>query len=378
MSVNSACIVRMTRVATAFVWAIALLHSLCFVSMLQAQDWDESNKTKHVRIRIPSDRQWLGLETANDLERCWEFIDAATGDKLPSRILVVIHWQDALSSADLERGTITIGMNDPACAVNPQDFLLHAAARELARMALTNLSAGAAARDENRFLLEGMSEMLAHDFSNTVRRLTAAWTICHYLDMIQPLDLKTLSSRPEFDGRTHDLRSASPGITFLSLCRELYGTERTLRIFESLARKNLEESLTSTVRTPMAKLQAQWLARVRSQKTADVTITSAEEVPTMERITFEPDPGKPGVPLRARLVTRDGTNDLGSAGLFLIDEKSGKVLQGRQTYMTGLRTTQFEIPIETARQDGRYRLRVVAVDEGGNVRNWEAFYSIAR
>ena len=351
---------------------------LCVVPLLSAQDWDESNKTKHVRIRIPVDRQWLGRETANDLERCWDFIDAATGRKLPSRVLVVIHWQDALSSADLERGTVTIGMNDAASESNTRDYLLHAAAREMGRMALISLSGGGAAKEENRFLLEGMSEMLAHDFSNTVRRLAAAWTICHYLDLMQPLNLQKLSTRPELAGDTHDLRSASPGITFLTLCRELFGSERMLKLFDSLARKNLDESLTAVFKTPTAKLEAQWLDRIRSHKPADVTINTPDEAPSLDRITFEPDPGKPGAPLGARLFTRDGTNDLMAAGVFIVDETSGKVLQGRQTMTAGRRTTQFEIPIETARQDGRYRMRVVAVDEGGNVRNWEAFYAVAR
>jgi hypothetical protein len=378
MSGKSARIFRKTRVAAAFVWAIAWFCNLCIVPMLSAQEWDESNKTKHVRIRIASDRQWLGRETANDLERCWEFIDAVTGRKLPSRVLVVIHWQDALTAADVERGTITIGMNDPASSADVQGFLLHAAARELGRMALISLSGGSAAKEENRFLLEGMSEMLAHDFSNTVKRLAAAWTICHYLDKIQPLDLQKLSSRSELAGSTHDLRSASPGITFLTFCRELFGSERTLKLFESLARKNLDETLTAIFKTPVATLETQWLARVRSHNPADVTITTAEEAPALDRITFEPDPGKPGAPLGARLFTRDGTNDLAAAGVFIVDETSGRVLQGRQAVASGRRTTQFEIPIEPARQDGRYRLRVVAVDEGGNVRNWEAFYSIAR
>lgn len=368
----------MIRVVIASVWVMVSLCSLCFAPMPQAQVWDETNRTRHVRIRIPADRQWLGRETANDLERCWEFIDAATGRKLPSRILVVIHWQDGLAAADFERGTVTVGMDDPASSANPQDFLLHAAARELGRMALINLSSGGAAKAENRFLLEGMSEMLAHDFSGTVKRLNAAWTICHYLDKIRPLDLLKLSSRNELSGSAHDLCSASPGITFLTLCRELFGNERTLRLFESLARKNLEESLAAVAKTPLARLETQWLERVRSLEPTDVTITTAEEAPTIERITFDPDPGKPAATLGARLSTRDSGNDLSATGVFVVDESSGKVFQGRQMVLAGRRDTQFEIPIEPARPDGRYRLHIVAVDEGGNIRNWAAFYSITR
>ena len=364
--------------AAAIIWATAWLCNLCIVPVLSAQEWDESNKTKHVRIRITSDRQWLGRETANDLERCWEYIDAATGRKLPSRVLVIIHWQDALTAADVERGTVTIGMNDRAASANPKDYLLHTVARELGRIALIGLSDGNAAKEENRFLLDGMSEMLAHDFTNTVKRLAAAWTICHYLDKIQPLDLQKLSARPELLCSIHDLRSASPGVTFLTQCRERFGSERTLKLFESLARKNLDQSLTTVFKAPLAWLEAQWLARVRSLDPVDITITNPEEAPALDHINFEPNPGKPGSPLGAQLFTRDSTNDLVPAGVFVVDDSSGKVLQGSQVVSAGKRAMQFSIPIESARQDGRYRLRLVAVDEGGNVRNWETFYTVAR
>jgi hypothetical protein len=378
MSGNSARIFRKAWVAAALAWVIACICNLCFVPALSAQIWNDSIVAKRVRIRIPEDRQWLGRDNISELERCWEFVNAASGGKLPNRVLMVIHWQDAATDVDVGRATVTIGMNDPASATNAKAFLLHSAVRELARMALISLSDGGAAKEENRFLLEGMSEMLAHDYANTVKRLGAVWAISYCLDRVDPFGLKMISSRPELAGNVHDLRSAAPGVTFLTFCRDLFGRERTMRLFESLARKSLEESLAATFRMPMARMEAQWLERIRKYNPEDATMATEEEAPVLDHVTFEPDPGQPGAPVALRLFTRDVANDLHASGIFVVDETSGRVLQGRRQETPGGRCTQIDMPIEPARQNGRYRVRLVVVDEGGNIRNWEAFYSVSR
>jgi hypothetical protein len=359
-------------------WAFACLGGIFLPSTLSAQVWDDSIVAKRVRVRIPLDRQWLGRESINDLERGWQFIDAASGNKLPGRVLVVVQWQDAISTTDVARATITIGMNDPGAAGDSKGFLLHAAVREMARMSIVNLSGGGAAREENRFLLEGMSEMLAHDFANTVKRITASWAISYYLDRISPLAWNQLASRPELSGPVHDLRSASPGITFLTACRELYGRERVQKLFESLAKKSLEESVSIVFRTTMAKLEAEWLNRVRAYKPAEITIAGNEEAPALNLISQIPEPGKPGGKIGLQVYTRDGTNDLSATGIYLVDESSGKVIQGKQISTPEGRCTRFDMAVGPERQDGKYRLTLVAVDEGGNLRLWETSYSIAR
>jgi hypothetical protein len=359
-------------------WAFACLGGIFFPGKLPAQGWDDSIVSRRVRVRIPLERQWLGRESISDLERCWEFIDAASGNKLPSRVMVVVQWQDSISTTDVTRATLTIGMNDPAAAGDPKGYLLHAAVREMARMSLVNLSRGGAEREENRFLLEGMSEMLAHDFANTVKRISASWAVSYYLDRISPLAWNQLASRPELSGPVHDLRSASPGITFLTTCRELYGRERVQKLFESLAKKSLEESVSVAFRTTMAKLEAEWLTRVRAYKPAEFTVISNEDAPALDRVTQIPDPGKPGIMIGLQVYTRDRANDLSAAGIYLVDESSGKVLQGKQFNTPQGRCTRIEMPVGSDLKDGRYRLQLVAVDEGGNLRLWEASYSIAR
>lgn len=375
MSCNRVTISKCALVAFACLLASAFV--IRFVPQLAAQDWDESNVGKRVRIRISQDRQWLGRETLNDVERCWEFTNAAAGGKLPNRVLLVVHWQDALSGIDVDRATVTVGMKDPASLADPKGFLLHAVAREFGRMALISLGGGSV-REDSRFLLEGMSEMLAHDFSNTVKRLSAAWAITYYLDRMQPLGIRQLSSRNELAGTLHDLRSASPGITFLSVCRELYGRDKVLRLFESLGKRSLDESLAAAFRTPAARVESQWLERVRSYKPADITVASGEQAPVLNRISFSPEPCRPGARLSMRLVVSDKDDDLSASGIYGVDESSGRVAQGLQITESGERPFRIEFPIEAERPDGRYKLFVVAVDEGGNIRNWEAFYSVSR
>lgn len=366
------------RIVAACVAAAFCLWGLIVVPGLSEQAMDDSIVAKHVRVRIPVERQWLGRDVVNDLERCWEFVRGATGGGLPSRVLFVFEWQDGTAAIDSQRSAVTIGMANPAAAKDPKGFLLHSAARELSRFSLINLSEGGASRKENVFLLEGMSEMLAHDFANTVRRIGAAWTISYYLDRIRPLGLSQAFDIIDSSDGHHDLRTAAPGITFLITCREHYGRERVLKLFELLGKKNLEESLAAAFKTPAAAVEAEWLGRVRKYTPADITIATTGEAPVLDRITFTPDQAKAGGTLAVRLFTRDDANDLSASGIFVLDESTGKVWQGRRAAAADGEFTQAEIPIDQERQAGAYRLRVVAVDEGGNVRNWEASYSVAR
>ncbi len=363
---------RVACVAALSFWSLLPLPSL------PGQAMDDSVVSKHVRLRIPVERQWFGRDVINDLERCWEFVRAATGGGLPGRVLFVFDWTRPTAAIDSQRSTITIGMSSSAAAKDPKTFLLHSAARELARFSLINLSEGGAARKENAFLLEGMSEMLAHDFSNTVRRIGAAWTISYYLDRIRPLGLSQDFDLADSFGGNHDLRTAAPGITFLTTCRELYGRERVLKLFELLAKKNLEESLTAAFRTPAAAVETEWLGRVRKYTPSDITVATTDEAPRLDRVALLPDPAKAGETLAVRLFTRDDANDLSASCIFVIDESTGKVLQGRRAEAAERPFTQVDIPIDQARQAGAYQLRVIAVDEGGNVRNWEASYSVTR
>ncbi len=338
---------------------------------------DDSIVSKHLRLRITAERQWLGRDSIADLERCWEFVQASAGGRLPSRVLVVIEWQDDKSGINTERSSVTIGMNDPASMRDARGFLIHGAARELARLALTDLMGEGSSRPESSFLTEGMSEILAHEFSGTVRRLGAAWVISHYADLIQPLGFRQLSEKAG-SGNSLDLISAAPGVTFLMLCNELYGRDRLLKLFESLEQKSLEESIYSAFRVRAGTLEKQWLSRVRSYLPQEITISPDEPAVELDRVIFAPASAKPGTNVTARVFTRPGKNNLVPGETFLIDEAGGKVMQGRPGKQGEGAAVQFELPLDPTRQDGQCRVQIVAVDSGGNVRIWDASFTVSR
>ena len=97
-----------------FAWTAVLCCQLFLAQIGAAQDMDESIVSRHLRLRVPAERLWLGRDNITDLERCWEFIHASAGGQLPSRVMVVIEWRDAATSVDAERSSISLGMNDPS------------------------------------------------------------------------------------------------------------------------------------------------------------------------------------------------------------------------------------------------------------------------
>ncbi len=370
-------IIRKAIPPAASAWVLACICLFFLTPRLAGQAVDDSIVAKHVRLRIPTERHWLGRECITELERCWEFLDGATGGKMPARVIVVIGWRDSRATVDPQRSVVSIGMDHPAAANNLKAFLLQSAARELARLGLISLSSGGLARDENLLLAEGMSEILAHEFFNTTRRLSAAWAISHYLDRISPLGLQPQGLRADRFTR-HDLSSAAPGITFLIACREQYGRDRVTRLLESLAKRGLAESIATVFRTQAAAVEAEWLKRVRGYQPAEITVLPGEEGPRLERVMFVPETAKAGSVLELRLFTRNGSDMLGSSGIFVVDEGSGKVFQGVPAGAAGSEHTRFELPVEAARQAGQYRIQITAADEGGNLRIWEATYQVQR
>src|SRR5438034_5944421 len=189
-----------------------------------------------------------------DLEQFWNDVDGVTGKKLPRIVLVEVNWEAADSRADPNESSISIGVNQRAASANTKDFLLRQAAREMAILGLAELSRGATLRDENAFLAEGMAEMLAREFDLSTKALTAAWVLAHFLDRIKPFSLDAMSSRSNFTSALQNLTSAAPGISFLMNCRERYGRERTLKLFETLKRASLKDALASTFKESAAVL----------------------------------------------------------------------------------------------------------------------------
>jgi hypothetical protein len=342
-----------------------------------AQTIDDRITSAHIRIRIPLERQWLGRETISDLERCWKFLDAATNKNLPRQVLVVIRWDDAVSTADLKTGAISIGMDDPAAASDMGAFIVHNAARQMARLGLGYLSRGAAFNEDTEFLTEGMAEILVREYEHSARSLNAAWVVSYLLDEMKLLSLSAQSSWKTFSNGKRSLRSAAPGVTFLITCRELHGRDKLLKLFEAMDKVNLEQSLASVFKTSAASLEAAWLQRVRSyQDVDDIIVTSPEDAPQLQQIGENPGNCTPGNTLPLRFLIRDGGRNLSSDGVFLRDEANGRIMPARRDPEKGTTYFRAEMPVEMDRRPGEYGYTAIAVDESGNVCHLRGRYTV--
>jgi hypothetical protein len=333
--------------------------------------------SEHVRMSIPVEREWLGRDTMVDLERCWRFMHGATGNNLPRRVLVVVAWDGRESRASAADATVTIGMTHPAAAANMRGFLLHEAAREMARLGLLQLARRNAPVETDDFLFEGMAEILTHEFDRSSRSLAGAWVLAHLLDRINLLGLTAQSSWSEFSGGRHDLRSAAPGITFLLTCRETFGRERTLKLFEGLRRGNLNDALWLTFRTSAAALEGSWLKKVREHSSwEDVTTTSEDDAPILEKTVHVPETARAGQELQLRFFVRDKTQDLFPGGIYVQDQASGKVFPSAARSDAGGQYISVMIPVSSGLEPGQYNYKLTAVDEAGNVRTWDGAYPV--
>lgn len=363
----------------------SFLIALCFLSGgLRAAGMTEPLRqtidrivSRHILIRIPQEREWLGRETIMELERYYLFIDRTTGGKLPARVLVSISWDERESGIRQGEASITVGMNNPAAAADSRGYLLHNAAKEIARLALLELSKGGAGRAENRFLLEGMTEILAREYEQASRSLGAAWVRCHFMDRIEPLSLSTLASWDRFSNGRQDQRAASPGITFLLTCREMSNRESLLKLFENMRKRSLPESLAEVFKSAAAALESRWLERIRAYQVAeDLTVSSDEDAPKLERTAFDPEAGVPGEELLIRVFIRDRSNDLFAGTVFFEERESRGVLSAQAPREAAAKYLQFRLPVAQDRKSGRYDYRLIAVDEAGNVRIWPGAYPV--
>ena len=328
--------------------------------------------SEHVRMKIPVERQWLGRETMADLERCWSYVNGALDDKMPRRVLVTVLWESQEGLTNYGESSISIGMAHPAASADMKSFVLHRAAVGMARLGLAELSRQGTVREENRFLAEGMCEIIAREFRQSTRGLAGAWVLAHFLERTKLLGLAPQSSWSSFSRGRLDLRAVSPGVTFVTTLRELYGRERTIKLFEAMKKEGLEEALTSTFRSPARVLDQAWIKKVRDYRISDeVTVTSEENAPRLLQMVS--GPARPGGNVQLKLSIEDTGRDFSPASLFVLDETSGQAIEGK----TGEgRFVLVEIPIDNKRPPGKSNFRITAVDDSGNVRHWNGSYDV--
>jgi hypothetical protein len=353
------------------------LLSLLFPRTVAAQAVIDNIFSGHVRVRVSMEREWIGRDVVSDLDRCWIYVNGAAGGKMPRGILVDIRWDESDSRVELADNRVVVGMRHPAAAANERAFLMRNAAREIGRMGLLSLSKGGAQREESEFLIEGMSEILAREYARTTRSLGGAWILAQLLDRMGLLGLRTQAAWSTFSQGRHDLRAAAPGITFIMAFREQYGRDKGLKFFEALRNGGLEESIASTFKTSAANLEEAWLKKVREfRATEDFTAGSEEEAPHLERTESVPAAGRPGASIQLRLFVRRGANALLPEGTYVQDEASKRVLQAHAPAEREARYSFVELPIEADRKPGNYNFKIVALDEGGNVRTWDGTYVV--
>ncbi len=335
----------------------------------------DSISSEHVRLRMPAEREALGRDSIADLERCYVFMNRATGESLPRKILINISWDHSNIGCNRREGIIFLGMDQPAAAANLRAFLLHHAAREMARLGLLELAQGAE-REDTEFLFEGMVKILVHEYEHSSRNLESAWAISRLLDEMQMLGLATQRAWSTFSGGRRCLRSAAPGVTFLMTFRELLGRERPLKFFEALRKMGLNQSLSTAFKAPVPELESIWLKRVRAYDIADeITVTS--DPPQHLRTEFVPETGRPGSPLRLKIYVKHRAGNLLPDGLFLKDERTGRLLQAQTASEKGAEYFVLVIPIESDCPPGQYSYQITAIDESGNLRRWNGNYRVA-
>jgi hypothetical protein len=330
--------------------------------------------SEHVNMRMPIGRESLARDMISEIERCYGFMDKATGGSLPRKIMINVLWDQAESSCSLQSSSITVGMNRPEKAVNLNTLLMHKTGREIARLALLELSKGAQ-REDTEFLFEGMVEILVHEFDRSSRSLEAAWAIAKLFDEAQLLGINMQRAWTSFSAGKRCHSSAAPGITFLSTYRELQGRERPIKLFEALKGSGLTNSLAATFKAPVAELEKTWLKRVREHAVVDAITLVEEDAPQLQRIEGNSETS-PGNSLQLRLFFKDRDINLIPEGVFVKDERTGKLIQAQAAAEKDAEYLMAGIPVETDCPPGQYGYQITAVDEAGNLRRWSRRYTV--
>lgn len=327
--------------------------------------------SEHVLMRLPQERALLGRRVISDLERYYQYVNKAIDVKLPKRIVLLVDWDLAQSRTNFRESSIIIGMNQPL-AVNSGAFLLDESMREITRMGLYELSQGAD-RPDYEFLYEGMIEILVSEFNHTTRKFESAWVIAKLLDEMGQLGLEPQRSWAEFSSKHRCYRNSAPGITFLLTMRELKGRERLIKFFEALKRANLTRSLQDAFDEDPASLEAIWLKKVRAYAIPAEISISTDSVPRPSETELVPKAVQAGNPLKIRLLFGKNENILLPDGVFLRDERTGRLYQAREDseYISGT------IPVEADTPRGEYSYTGIAIDESGNLGQWKGTYKVA-
>ncbi len=330
--------------------------------------------SEHLLIRIPKERDSLGRRVITDLERFYRFLNGAINAELPEKIIFLVDWDLQESRANYQESSIVVGMNQPVS--NPSSLLLNETKREMARLGLFQLSRGAS-RPDYEFMYEGMIEILVHEFDHTSRSLESAWAVSQFLDEMGLLGLESQRTWSDFSRDRRCMRSAAPGITFLMTLRDLEGRQSPAKFFEALRRANLSRSLKDAFKEPAPELEKIWINKVREYRAPEEITISEEETPELMETISVPDPVKPGDTLVLNLRFKDNDNVLFPDGVFIRDDRTGKLFQAQADTDPASEFILCKIPVAADCAPGEYDYQITAIDESGNLRRWSGVYKVA-
>jgi hypothetical protein len=336
----------------------------------------ETIGSEHISMRLPSERESLGRDLAAEIERCYVFMNRSTGQSLPRKILINITWEQAENRCNRQNSMITVGMGHPSASADMKGFLRHNAAKEIARLGLLEISAGAQ-REDTEFLFEGMVEILVREYEHSSRSLEGAWVISRYLDDMKLLGIAMQRSWTEFSSGKRCFRNAAPGITLLTIARELQGRDAPLKLFESLKRSSLTASLAAVFKGPVVEAENAWLKKVREYQVVDEITINESDAPQLLQTALVPGIAKPGSTVEMQLYFRSRKNNLQPEGVFIRDERNKRVLQAQWLSEKANAYFLAKINIDRDCPAGEYRYQVTAIDESGNLRNWTGTYQVS-
>ena len=353
-----------------------LLQGAAFAQQLR------SMTSKHVVLQFPPEREILVRELSAEAERCYEHMNRAVNNGLPRNISVVLDWNATESTWNHLSGRVVIGMNNPDGTANPRKFLKHALPHGIARLALISYSMGAN-RDDTEFLFEGMAEILTHEYNHTSRSLDAAWATAKLLDETCQLGFSLQRVWTEFSGEKKNHRNVAPGITFLLTQREI-DRGRLMKFFDSLRKNSLLNALNASFKAPATELEASWLEIVRSYEIPEEITVQNSNAPVLLKITQVDSLSSASADhlVRLELFITDSDGDIYKENIFVRDLSSGKTLQvqdtPRQDGAESEASSYFvDIPVEDNCPAGDYHIKVIIIDDAGNLRQADGTYSIS-
>lgn len=326
-------------------------------------------------MRMPVERLSMGREMIANLERCYLFMNRSTENSLPRKLLITVTWEQLDSVCNWREGAVLVGMKQPASS-DLKASLFHTIAREMARIGLLRLSGGAQ-REDTRFLFEGMIELLTHEFEHSSRGLEAAWALCKHLDENRQLGLMAQRPWSSFSGGKTSLRTAAPGITFLTTFRELQGRDQPIRLFGALKKNSSIAALSSVFRNSPVDLDTIWLNRVREHEDLDEITIPGDDPPQLLESVPSPQPSQPGTVLQLRILLRDRNENLLPDGIFVRDLRTRRLFTTSHSSRTAEINLTAALPIASDCPPGDYVYQVTAIDEGGNLRRWVRGYKVA-